>query len=203
MRGLHVSSLRLVAVSPARGSSDDVVAWLRAAFAGGATAVWIRERERISAEQFDLVARARSIADAHGGGVLVSGSDVALLDAGGHALQIGRHEPHPRVIRERVGTAATLGVSVHDPLDVDALAVADFAILAPVFAVPGKGVALGVDRFRELVRASPVPVVGLGGIDASNAAAVIAAGAAGVAVQRAIAGARDPAAATRALRGSF
>ena len=42
--------------------------------------------------------------------------------------------------------------------------------------------------------------MGIGGIDASNAAAVMAAGAAGVAVISAVAAAEDPVAATRELR---
>ena len=50
-----------------------------------------------------------------------------------------------------------------------------------------------------MVAAVAVPVVGIGGIDAENAALVLEAGAAGVAVISAVASAPDPVAATRSL----
>ena len=62
----------------------------------------------------------------------------------------------------------------------------------PVWDTPSKAdaaPALGLDGLREICAAVSVPVVAIGGIDASNAGACIAAGAAGVAVIRA---ATDP-----------
>lgn len=193
-------ALRLVAVSPGRGSVADVEAFARAVFDGGVTAVWLRERERSASELRELVMRVRSIADRHDGSVIVSGADVALCAAGAHALQLGHHEPPARDVRKRVGPEVVLGLSLHDPIDARALDVVDFAILAPVFAVPGKGPALGLARFRELAGRASVPIVALGGIDAGNAAALMRAGACGVAVQRGLAGSRDPHDAARALR---
>jgi thiamine-phosphate pyrophosphorylase len=59
--------------------------------------------------------------------------------------------------------------------------------------------AVGTDRVADIAAAVDVPVVGIGGIIADNAADVAAAGADGVAVITAITGAEDPEAATRAL----
>ena len=53
-----------------------------------------------------------------------------------------------------------------------------------------------------MVRATALPVVGIGGVDRSSAAKVVRAGAAGVAVVSAVADANDPVVATRALRGT-
>jgi thiamine-phosphate pyrophosphorylase len=61
----------------------------------------------------------------------------------------------------------------------------------------------GLELVRRVADASPVPVVGIGGIDASNAADVITAGAAGVAVISAVAAADDPVEATRALAAAI
>jgi thiamine-phosphate pyrophosphorylase len=52
---------------------------------------------------------------------------------------------------------------------------------------------------RAIARATSLPVVGVGGIDASNATEVLDAGAAGVAVVSAVGAADDPEAATRTL----
>ncbi|MBK6940208.1 MAG: thiamine phosphate synthase [Planctomycetes bacterium] len=193
-------ALRLVAVSAGRGSVADVEAFAQAVFDGGATAVWLRERERSADELREVVTRVRAIADRRDGAVIVSGADVASCAAGAHALQLGRHEPPAREVRERVGPDVVLGLSLHDPIDARALDVVDFAILAPVFAVPGKGPALGLARFRELAGRASVPIVALGGIDATNAATVVRAGACGIGVLRGIAGSRDPRRAARELR---
>jgi thiamine-phosphate diphosphorylase len=58
----------------------------------------------------------------------------------------------------------------------------------PVWATPSKpeaDPAIGLEGLAEICRAVSVPVVAIGGIDASNAADCIRAGAAGVAVIRA------------------
>ena len=65
--------------------------------------------------------------------------------------------------------------------------------MGPIWETPSKDdadPALGLDELARICRAVSTPVVAIGGIDASNAAACIRAGAAGVAVIRA---ATDPA----------
>ena len=62
------------------------------------------------------------------------------------------------------------------------------------------GEAIGLDGLRKIVAAVRVPVVGIGGITVENAAQVVLAGAAGVAVVSAVAGADDMVEATRRLR---
>ena len=70
---------------------------------------------------------------------------------------------------------------------------ADYLGVGPIWETPSKtdaDPALGLAGLREVCGAVRVPVIAIGGIDARNAAACIAAGAAGVAVVRA---AFDPA----------
>src|SRR5206468_12775569 len=69
---------------------------------------------------------------------------------------------------------------------------AEYIGAGPVWATPSKADAeppTGLDGLEAICRAVTVPVVAIGGVDASNAAACIRAGAAGVAVIRA---ATDP-----------
>ncbi len=72
----------------------------------------------------------------------------------------------------------------------------DYATLSPVFPTPSKpgyGPALGLDGLAAAVDAVPgLPVVAQGGVTVDNAAACLAAGAAGVAVMGAVMGAREP-----------
>ncbi len=61
---------------------------------------------------------------------------------------------------------------------------ADFAVFSPVFQPISKGSYLppvGLDALRRATRSVNIPVYALGGIDKSNAASCIAAGAVGVA----------------------
>src|SRR5207302_10184693 len=79
----------------------------------------------------------------------------------------------------------------------------DYLGVGAVFATATKadaGAPIGLDRLREIRRAVRLPVVGIGGITADNAAAVIRAGAAGVAVITAVTLADDMAAAVRRIR---
>jgi thiamine-phosphate diphosphorylase len=59
----------------------------------------------------------------------------------------------------------------------------------PIWETPSKadaGVPIGLDGLRDICLSVSIPVVAIGGIDASNAAECIQAGAAGVAVIRAV-----------------
>jgi thiamine-phosphate diphosphorylase len=67
---------------------------------------------------------------------------------------------------------------------------ADYLGAGPVWATPSKADAdppIGLEGLRRICGAAAVPVVAIGGVDASNAAACIEAGASGVAVIRAAA----------------
>ena len=82
---------------------------------------------------------------------------------------------------------------------------ADYLGVGSVYSTTSKadaGQPIGLSRITQVVGAVHIPVVGIGGIGPSDAPAVIRAGAAGVAVIRAVLDAADPAAATRALLAS-
>ena len=71
----------------------------------------------------------------------------------------------------------------------------DAAVLSPVFGAGGASAArssLGVKAFSELVRAAPVPVYALGGVDSGNARSLIGSGACGFAGVSAIRAAFGP-----------
>jgi thiamine-phosphate pyrophosphorylase len=79
----------------------------------------------------------------------------------------------------------------------------DYIGVGPVFATPTKAVpdpVLGVERMGEIVRASPVTTVAIGGIDPGNLAQVLRHGAANFCVVRAVNRRPDPEAAIRELQ---
>ncbi|MGH2529706.1 MAG: thiamine phosphate synthase [Actinomycetota bacterium] len=123
---------------------------------------------------------------------------VAVEAEGAH---VGQGD-HPESARERLGPRGVLGISVATPEQAEAaeragadyLGVTVFATRTKAEAVP-----IGLDGLRSIVEATSLPVVGVGGIDPSNAREVLATGAAGVAVVSAVGKASDPVASTRRL----
>ncbi len=83
---------------------------------------------------------------------------------------------------------------------------ADYVGIGPVYETMSKrdaGVAIGPAGLARLAARCERPTVGIGGITAANAAAVIAAGADGIAVIRGVFGYSDPGRAAADLRSAI
>lgn len=176
--------------------------------AAGVDWVQVRERDLGGAELVALCDRIVAAARAANPNarVLVNRRIDVALAAGTHGAHLGFDALPLAAARSLLGESATLGVATHAPAEVLGAAQdgADYAHLAPIFAPlskPAERAALGLDAIARC-RAS-LPVLAQGGIDATNATAVVRAGAAGIAVTGAILGAADPVAATRALRAAL
>jgi thiamine-phosphate pyrophosphorylase len=180
------------------GDRQDLDGYLAAAIAGGVDVVQIREKRLSDGELLPVLERARDVTRSLGVPLVVNDRpDLALLvDA--DAVHLGQ-EDLPVAAARRLGLA--VGVSTHSAAEVDA-ASADYLGVGPVFATPTKPgrPAVGLELVRYAARNARSPWFAIGGIDATNAAAVVQAGASRLAVVRAIGDAADPEAAARALR---
>ncbi|MES2643536.1 MAG: thiamine phosphate synthase [Myxococcota bacterium] len=126
--------------------------------------------------------------------VVVVNDDVAVAAAAGLAVHVGQDDG--------ADPAIAFGRSTHTAAQAAAPGGAAYIGFGPVFGTASKATpwsARGIDQLAEAVRASPVPVVAIGGITADTLEAVRAAGAHGWAVIGAIWRAPDPRAAIRAL----
>ncbi len=178
----------------------------RAAVSGGVTAVQLRHK---TATTDEMVAAGRALQPALAGtGVpLIVNDDVdaaLALSAEGLAdgLHVGQGDLPPAEARARIGTEMILGLSVETIADAEAVdaAVVDYVGAGPVLATgtkPDHKPPSGFDGLAQMVAASPVPSVAIGGLKAHHAAQVVAAGAAGMAVVSAICGSDDPRAEAR------
>ena len=97
-----------------------------------------------------------------------------------------------------------VGQSTHAAAELDATA-ADYAGVGPVYETPTKAgrPAAGLDYVRYAAGHARLPWFAIGGIDESNVADVVAAGAERIAVVRAITDAPDPERAAAALRAAL
>jgi thiamine-phosphate pyrophosphorylase len=112
--------------------------------------------------------------------------DLALL-AGADGVHVGDEDLPPEAARELLGPGRLVGVTVRGLADARAAqgAGADYVGLGPVFGTTTKQVSapvLGLEGFGAVVRESPLPVVGIGGVKLENIEALAATGAYGGAV---------------------
>jgi thiamine-phosphate pyrophosphorylase len=203
--------LRLNAiVDPERCGGRDLAELARLCAEGGATLVQLRDKR---SETRDMVATARAIGKALAPFrvpfVINDRVDVALA-AGADGVHVGPDDMAIDDARRLLGRDAIIGLSIKSVAEAEAAPVEliDYVGSGGVYVTLSKlqkNPPIGAQGLSRIIaalhrRAADLPVCGIAGIDAGNAAAVIAAGADGVAVISALSLAPDPAAAARGLR---
>lgn len=197
--------LRLIAIADTGClEPEQLLEVVREVLAAGAPAIQLRAKRDAAGAQVEL-ARALRVATREAGALFFVNDrlDVALA-VGADGAHLGDDDLPIAAARAIVPPGFLLGRSVDTPAEAAAAARegADYLGAGPVFPTASKedaGRVLGADGLREIVTASKLPVVAIGGIEPRNAAEVFAAGVAGVAVIRGVLLAPNPAGATRAL----
>jgi thiamine-phosphate pyrophosphorylase len=152
----------------------------------GRVAVQLRSKTLAGDERAALAHALRALTRERETALLIS-ADLDLASAvGADGVQLPEHGPGVHAARARLGARAWIGASRHDVAGVRAAEQdgASFAVLSPVFAVPGKSEPLGLERFAAIARAARIPVFGLGGIGVARVSDVVSGGAHGVAMIR-------------------
>ncbi len=190
-----------------RSAGRSTVEIARAAIDGGVDAIQLRDKNRSAKRRYETGRELRELTAEAGVDLIVNDrADLAqAIDADG--VHLGQDDLPVPAARELLGDDAIIGKStsfVEEAIEAEREG-ADYLGVGAVYGTSSKDVPddeadFGPERVAAIVDAVEIPVVGIGGIDASNAAPVAAAGAVGVAVISAITRADDPAAATRELR---
>lgn len=194
-------------VTAAEKDTQRLLAVVEAALDAGAVLVQYRDKSGDTALR-RLQASALLLAcQSHGVPLLVN-DDVALAAAvGAHGVHLGRDDMTLQAARAALGPGAIIGVSCYaDPTRARRLAGAgaDYVAFGSMFPSATKPLAprAGLSVFNA-VGDLGVPRVAIGGVDASNARALVSAGADLLAVIGAISDAPDPRSATRAIAAAF
>ncbi|MBC7349161.1 MAG: thiamine phosphate synthase [Candidatus Aminicenantes bacterium] len=174
------------------------------AVAGGVTMVQLREKECSSREYLELALALKKLLPPGIPLIINDRLDVALA-ASADGLHLGQNDLPPEVARRYLGSGAIIGLTVERP---EQLAAAenlpvDYVGISPVFLTPTKtdtGPAWGLEGLALARKQTRRPLVAIGGINETNVAGVIRAGADGLAVVSAICAAPDPKLAARKLR---
>jgi len=179
---------------------------LRAALRGGVDVFQLRDKHATDAELLAGAAQARELCSEAGALFLLNDRPDLAVSAGADGVHVGQDDGPVARARAVVGPDRIVGRSTHEPAQLEAALAdrPDYVAVGPVHATPTKPgrPATGLDYVRHAAaHAGDLPWFAIGGIDAANAAQVVAAGARRLVVVRAIAEAPDPEAAARALRG--
>ncbi len=189
-------------------ASQDVLATVEQAIAGGVTMVQLRGKSWKDRQFFETALELQKFLDQKGIPLIINDRvDIALAT---HAtgLHLGQQDLPLSVARQILGPGFIIGISVNNPEEAHEAEKqgADYLGAGPVFwtsSKPDLRQPIGLDGLRAICSSSSLPVLAVGGVTEENAAAIMAAGASGVAVIKAICAAPDPRLAALNLRKSI
>ena len=147
----------------------------------GVRIIQLRMKRAARAEVLEVARTLRTIIPP--GRLFIVNDDPAVArDAGADGVHLGRLDAPYAHARELLGPDAVIGLSTHNPDETTGAcaAGADYIGVGPVFCTATKAdpdPVIGLDGLRRLLDLATVPAVAIGGIDTSNAAAVLAVGA--------------------------
>jgi len=180
--------------------------FLHAALKGGVDVIQLRCKnagdERILAAA-GIFAR---LCAEHGALFILNDRPDLVRRAGADGVHVGQDDLPPRQARELVGPERLIGLSTHSPAQIDgAEDEVDYIGVGPVHATPTKPgrPAVGLELVRYAAAHARTPYFAIGGIAPETVAAVRAAGAARVAVVRALTDAEHPESTARLLRSAI
>jgi thiamine-phosphate pyrophosphorylase len=207
LRRERLRTARLYFVCEALPRGEDPEALLHAALNGGVDIVQLREKE-LGRDEVERSAQTfRRLCDTYSALFVVNDDPYLAQACDADGVHVGQDDMAAAEAREILGPDAIVGLSTHteEQLAASAGQPVDYVSVGPVWETPTKqgrpGVGLGL--IEHAAGDAPHPFFAIGGIDPSNAAQVVAAGARRLGVVRAIRDAADPAAAAEALRGAL
>ncbi|QAY70565.1 thiamine phosphate synthase [Xylanimonas protaetiae] len=211
VRGAFDPAVYLVTDTVRCGGPAGVLDTVRAALAGGVTAVQLRDPGASTRELAALGEALLAVLRPAGVPLVVDDRVDVALAIGADGAHVGQHDLDPVAARRLLGPGRHLGLSVTTPAEAVAAAALpagtlDLLGVGPVHATTSKAdarPAIGLDGLAAVAAAARAagapPCVAIGGLRAVDVPALRAAGAVGSAVVSAVCGTPDPRAATAAL----
>ncbi len=202
------SLLRLMVITDRRAAGDrGVLDVVRLALAGGATAIQLRDKDLTGRDLCRLGDRLADLCRDSGALFIVNDRLDVALACGADGVHLGQDDLPVARARALMGAGHVIGISAPTPEEAQAgeRDGADYLGVGAVFATSSKGDAgepIGPAGLSRVVAACSLPAVAIGGVNASNAALAVTAGAVGVAVIAAVMAAADPQAAAARLLAS-
>ena len=207
MRRERLRTARLYFVCEARPRGGELEPLLRAALAGGVDIVQLREKEAPRREIELAALTYRRLCDTYSALFIVNDDPELAQACNADGVHVGQDDMPAAEARELLGPEAIVGLSTHSEEQIAAAAERPSTTSAsarsgrPRPKRAGPASASGWSPMPP--QNAPHPFFAIGGIDPSNAAQVVDAGARRLGVVRAIRDAEAPTAAAEALRGAL
>ncbi len=207
LRRERLRTARLYFCCEARPRGEDPEPLLAAALRGGVDIVQLREKS-LPRREIELAAQTfRRLCDNHSALFIVNDDPDLARACDADGVHVGQDDLAAAEARALLGPDAIIGLSTHSEEQIAGAAEApvDYISVGPIWETPTKQgrPAVGLGLISHAATNAPHPFFAIGGIDSSNASAVIEAGARRLCVVRAVRDAENPAAAAEALRAAF
>jgi thiamine-phosphate pyrophosphorylase len=154
--------------------------------AGGVTLLQYRNKKDNARPMLEQARELKHRLDSSSKLIMNDRADLCLA-AGLDGVHVGQEDPAPESVRKVIGENLWLGVSTHNPEQIEGAdrTSADYVAIGPVFSTSSKGnpdPVVGLDGVRRARASTRKPLVAIGGINRANCRSAIEAGADSVAV---------------------
>ncbi|MFV9878192.1 MAG: thiamine phosphate synthase [Anaplasma ovis] len=182
--------------------------WFERAMRCGVKTIQLRAKGLPMREVGRMIQRCVQLSKDNGVQLIVNDRWDLAIEYGAHGVHLGQEDIQTADLESIIKSEMKLGLSTHcyHELARACFFRPSYIALGPVFHTTSKDMRFkpqGLQLLRQWVQCSGLPVVGIGGIDASNIGSVVGLGVSGVAVISAVTGAEDPEAAVLGLQRAF
>lgn len=180
---------------------------VEAACKGGATIIQLREKNKSTREYMELVASVHEITSRYNVPLIIDDRVDVALAIGAEGVHVGQTDMPVAVARKLMGPGKIIGATTKTvPQALEAYEQgADYCGVGAIYPTTTKVVTIltSVDTLKEIVKAVPIPVNAIGGLNKDNIHVLAGSGIAGICAVSAIQKAADPEAAARELKAAF
>ena len=180
---------------------------VEAACKGGATIVQLREKDRTTREYMELAKDVHEITARYGIPLIIDDRVDVALAIGAEGVHVGQSDMPVRLARSLMGNSKIVGATAKTvPQALEAYEQgADYLGCGAIYPTTThvKTVITSVETLKDVVKAVPIPVNAIGGLNKDNIFVLKGSGIAGICAVSAIMKAADPETAARELKQAF
>ena len=180
---------------------------VEAACKGGATLVQLREKDKSTREYMELATATHEITARYGIPLIIDDRVDVALAIGAEGVHVGQSDMPVRLARKLMGPDKIVGATTKTvPQALEAYEQgADYLGCGAIYPTTThvKTVITPVETLKDVVKAVPIPVNAIGGLNKDNIFVLKGSGIAGVCAVSAIMKAADPEMAARELKQAF
>ena len=179
----------------------------RQALQAGVKIIQLRDKTASNRDLLETAIELKELCSLYNALFIINDNVTVAISSNADGVHLGQDDMSCKEAREMLGRTAIIGISVRTPEEaVEAWEDgADYIAANMIFQTDTKtdiaGPPLGLESIAELKKATPLPLIAIGGINASNANIVRNSGADGIAVVSAIMAADDVPSAVYSLGG--